>query len=56
VHTIEEPIRLSVGAFAAAAEVNLELFRFYHRKGLLPEPTLWDRPSGVRWLRHSLDS
>lgn len=34
---------LSVGAFAAAAGVNVETIRFYQRKGLLPEPT---RPYG----------
>lgn len=30
---------LPVGAFAAAAGVNVETIRFYQRKGLLPEPT-----------------
>lgn len=34
---------LSVGAFAAAAGVNVETIRFYQRKGLLPEPR---RPYG----------
>ncbi|MCC7240870.1 MAG: Hg(II)-responsive transcriptional regulator [Acidobacteria bacterium] len=34
---------LSVGAFAAAAGVNVETIRFYQRKGLLPEPA---RPYG----------
>ncbi len=34
---------LSVGAFAAAAGVNVETIRFYQRKGLLPEPM---RPYG----------
>lgn len=34
---------LSVGAFAAAAGVNVETIRFYQRKGLLSEPT---RPYG----------
>ena len=34
---------LAVGAFAAAAGVNVETIRFYQRKGLLPEPT---RPYG----------
>lgn len=29
---------LSIGAFAAAAGVNVESIRFYQRKGLLPEP------------------
>jgi MerR family mercuric resistance operon transcriptional regulator len=32
-----------VGAFAAAAGVNVETIRFYQRKGLLPEPR---RPYG----------
>ena len=40
--TRDQP-RLSVGAFAAAAGVNVETIRFYQRKGLLPEPT---RPYG----------
>lgn len=30
---------LSVGAFAAAAGVNVETIRFYQRRGLLPQPT-----------------
>ncbi len=30
--------RLTVGAFAAAAGVNVETIRFYQRKGLLREP------------------
>ena len=30
---------LPVGAFAAAAGVNVETIRFYQRKGLLPAPT-----------------
>ena len=34
---------LSIGAFAKAAEVNVETIRFYQRKGLLLEP---DRPHG----------
>lgn len=34
---------LSIGAFAQAAEVNVETIRFYQRKGLLPEP---DKPYG----------
>lgn len=34
---------LSVGAFAAAAGVNVETIRFYQRKGLLAEPM---RPYG----------
>lgn len=34
---------LTIGAFARAAEVNVETIRFYQRKGLLPEP---DRPYG----------
>lgn len=29
---------LPIGAFAAAAGVNVETIRFYQRKGLLPEP------------------
>ena len=29
---------LTIGAFAAAAGVNVETIRFYQRKGLLPEP------------------
>jgi len=29
---------LTVGAFAAAAGVNVETIRFYQRKGLLPSP------------------
>ncbi len=28
----------TIGAFAEAAEVNVETIRFYQRKGLLPEP------------------
>ena len=35
--------RLSIGAFAKAAGVNVETIRFYQRKGLLPEP---DKPYG----------
>jgi len=34
---------LPIGAFAAAAGVNVETIRFYQRKGLLPEPK---RPYG----------
>ena len=34
---------LSIGAFAAAAGVNVETIRFYQRKGLLLEP---DKPYG----------
>ena len=34
---------LSIGAFAEAADVNVETIRFYQRKGLLPEP---ERPYG----------
>ncbi len=34
---------LTIGAFAAAAEVNVETIRFYQRKGLLPEP---EKPYG----------
>jgi MerR family mercuric resistance operon transcriptional regulator len=29
---------LTIGAFAKAADVNVETIRFYQRKGLLPEP------------------
>ena len=32
------PHDLPIGAFAAAAGVNVETIRFYQRKGLLPEP------------------
>ena len=35
--------KLSIGAFAAAAGVNVETIRFYQRKGLLSEP---DKPYG----------
>ncbi|CAN7768722.1 Hg(II)-responsive transcriptional regulator [Variovorax sp. LjRoot84] len=35
--------KLSIGAFAEAAGVNVETIRFYQRKGLLPEP---QRPRG----------
>jgi len=34
---------LTIGAFGAAAGVNVETIRFYQRKGLLPEP---DKPRG----------
>lgn len=34
---------LTIGAFAKAAEVNVETIRFYQRKGLLKEPA---RPQG----------
>lgn len=34
---------LTIGAFAKAAQVNVETVRFYQRKGLLPEP---DKPYG----------
>lgn len=34
---------LTIGAFAKAAQVNVETIRFYQRKGLLPEP---DKPYG----------
>ncbi|MDN4571687.1 Hg(II)-responsive transcriptional regulator [Pandoraea sp. XJJ-1] len=34
---------LTIGAFAKAAEVNVETIRFYQRKKLLPEP---DKPYG----------
>jgi MerR family transcriptional regulator, mercuric resistance operon regulatory protein len=33
-----QPQHLPVGAFAAAAGVNVETIRFYQRKGLLPRP------------------
>ena len=36
-------VDLTIGAFAAAAEVSVETVRFYQRRGLLTEP---DRPSG----------
>lgn len=32
------PHQLPIGAFAAAAGVNVETIRFYQRKGLLPQP------------------
>ncbi len=32
------PHGLTIGAFAAAAAVNVETIRFYQRKGLLPKP------------------
>jgi MerR family mercuric resistance operon transcriptional regulator len=35
--------KLTIGAFASAAGVNVETIRFYQRKGLLPEP---DKPYG----------
>lgn len=38
-----DPDRLTIGAFAKAAGVNVETIRFYQRKGLLPEP---EKPSG----------
>lgn len=34
----KHPQDLPVGAFAAAAGVNVETIRFYQRKGLLPRP------------------
>jgi len=37
------PDNLTIGAFARAAEVNVETIRFYQRKGLLPQPV---RPPG----------
>lgn len=38
-----DPGALTIGAFALAADVNVETIRFYQRKGLLPEP---DKPLG----------
>lgn len=40
-----EPVlkRVTIGAFAAAAGVNVETVRYYQRKGLLTEP---DKPIG----------
>lgn len=35
--------QLTIGEFAAAADVNVETIRFYQRKGLLAEP---ERPYG----------
>lgn len=37
---------LTIGAFAKAADVNVETIRFYQRKGLLPEPQR--PPRGIR--------
>lgn len=37
------PENLTIGAFAKAAEVNVETIRFYQRKGLLLEP---EKPYG----------
>ncbi len=34
----QDPLRLSIGALAAAAGVNVETIRFYQRKGLLDQP------------------
>lgn len=34
----QDPHNLPIGAFAAAAGVNVETIRFYQRKGLLPRP------------------
>lgn len=34
----DHPHHLPIGAFAAAAGVNVETIRFYQRKGLLPLP------------------
>jgi MerR family transcriptional regulator, mercuric resistance operon regulatory protein len=34
----DQPNHLPIGAFAAAADVNVETIRFYQRKGLLPRP------------------
>lgn len=38
-----ESLSLTIGAFAKAADVNVETIRFYQHKGLLPTP---DRPYG----------
>lgn len=35
---MNDPLVLTIGAFATAAGVNVETIRFYQRKGLLPEP------------------
>ena len=35
-HTVRE--NLTIGAYAKAADVNVETIRFYQRKGLLPVP------------------
>ncbi len=35
---MNDPPILTIGAFAKAAEVNVETIRFYQRKWLLPEP------------------
>lgn len=35
---MESEVPLTIGAFAKAAEVNVETIRFYQRKGLLAEP------------------
>ena len=35
---MNDPPILTIGAFAKAAEVNVENIRFYQRRGLLPEP------------------
>lgn len=40
---MENDGNLTIGAFAKAADVNVETIRFYQRKRLLPEP---DRPPG----------
>lgn len=36
----------TIGAFAAAAGVNVETIRYYQRKGLLPEPAAGARHPG----------
>jgi MerR family mercuric resistance operon transcriptional regulator len=37
-HTIDADARMTIGALAQRAKVNLETIRFYQRKGLMPEP------------------
>lgn len=43
---------LTIGAFAKAAQVNVETIRFYQRKGLLSEPK---RPPGGVRRYHAID-
>jgi len=35
----DQESKLTIGAFARAAGVNVETIRFYQRRGLLPEPS-----------------